>query len=294
MSQLIESAGAPGTAPQTAAPAAPETPVAAAPQPEPAKESLAEIIRSQREAREAKTREEARAKDLETQLKETRAEMERVRREQALFDEDPIGYAKNRKWSREQQLFYGQSLLYDLAPDQAPPDFRVQMFEQRQKIKDQEAARAREEAESRHAQESQVQRVQGYVQELDHAITTFQPGSFPESEGWFGEDRSTYVQSLFATANNLAETAAAQGKVADLSAANVARTLEAEVARRLAERDRRASTRKSAAAPTGPSGVQSAESMSTRNMTGAGSPRPPAEDEKERLRRAAEVAFRSR
>jgi hypothetical protein len=292
MSDLINTAGAASPAPQTAAPTEP-TPTPAAP-PE-SVSAMADAIRATRQEREARARESQRAKDLETKLREAETRLAAMESGGGpRFEDDPIGYVKSKKLTKEQQLFYGQSLLYDLAPDQAPPDFRVTMMEQRQRIKDQEEARQRQEFEAQRAQEAQYQQVNGYVQELDQAVTSFKPGSFPESEVWFGEDRNIWVQSMFATANNLAEVAAAQGQVADLSAANVARVLEAEVARKMAERDRRAASRKGAD-PIG-SGVQSAgtEAMSTRNMTGSGAPTPPATTEEERIRRAAEVAFRPR
>lgn len=297
MSQLITTGGAPAPAqPAAESPHLPQIPQPAeAPKTEPVKTepepSLAELIKSQRAAREEKARESARAKDLETKLAEREKELEALRRGD--FEDDPVGYGNSRGWTREQKLFYGQALLYDLAPDQAPQDFREKMFEQRLTRKEREAEKARTEAAQRQMEEHGQAHVAGFVQKLEESVSTFDEGTFPESTAWFGEDRDTYIQSLFATATNMAEAAAAEGKVADLRPASVAKVLEAEVARKMSERDRRVSARKGAV-PQGAGGVQSAEAMSTRNMTGSGAPRPPAETEAERIRRAAEVAFRPR
>jgi hypothetical protein len=280
--------------------AAPDAPKAELQEKEP---SIAELIRAQREDREARKRFETESKDLKSQLEAARKELEEARRAQAAFDDDPISYAKGRKWSREQQLFYGQTLLYDLAPDQAPPDFRQRMFEERMTRKEREEQARKEEEAARSQQEAQVRNVQAYFQQLDQTFQTVDEVSYPESTAWFSDpdsgtlDRNNYLESLMHTANNMAEAALQEGKMADLSPANVARVLEAEVARRMALRDRRAASRKpSAETPAAPgrSGVQPAESLSTRNMNGSGTPQPPAMSEEERVRRAAAVAFRTR
>lgn len=260
--------------------------------------ALADIIRSQREARQAAQAEAQKRSTLEQELHATRAELARARADREAFEEDPVGYAKARKWTQEQQLLYGQSLLYDLAPDKADPEFRIRMFEVKQKRKEAEQAKEAETAAVRAQQEAAQRQVQDFYQDTVAAVRTFDAGSFPESEAWFGEDVDTYVQSLMATARNVAARANQEGRVADLSPAALARTLEAETARRLAARDSRKQARQApraqavAAQPAG--GTQSADTMSTRNMTGSGSPRPPATDERERIRRAAEVAFKTR
>jgi len=128
-------------------------------------------------------------------------------------------------------------------------------------------------------------------------VRTFEAGSYPESSAWFGDDFGAYMQSLMATARNVSQRAQAEGKVADLRPESLAATLEAATAQRLAARD----ARKQARAPQAKAdavrpadGMQTVDTLSMRNMTGAGSPRPPATDEKERIRRAAEAAFRSK
>jgi hypothetical protein len=301
MSQLITSAGG---APAPAQPAAenPHLPQSRPDAPsnqldagieKPAPVDLGSLIKMEREAREAARQRETHAKGLEAELQKARAEIEAMRKA-GEFEDDPISFGKSRGWTREQQLFFGQALLYDIVPDQAPPEFRQQMFEQRMTRKERELEKQRQEAEAQARQHQETESLNQYAMTLDQAVESCYEGSYPESTAWFGEDRQTFVRSLLHTAQNLAAEAAAESKVADLRPANVARVLEAEVARKMAERDRRASARKGAVAPQGPSGVQSAEAMSTRNMNGYGTPRPPATDDAERVRRAAEVAFRSR
>jgi hypothetical protein len=274
------------------APAVPQDAPPPGPQP-----SMAELIRAQREARQTAHQETQKRSSLETELKTARDELARAKADRQAFEDDPVGYAKERGWSKEQQLLYGQSLLYDLAPDKADPDFRIKMFEDRQK-----RDRAAQEREAKTAQEREqaeaVQRqVQDFFQETAAAVKSFAPGSYPETEDWFGGDTNAYMQSLMATAKNMATIATREGRVADLTAPALAAALEAETARRMAARDQRKQTRtpaQRAAEATRPGGMQSVDTMSTRNMNGSGSPRPPALTEKERIERAVQAAFKSR
>jgi hypothetical protein len=284
-------------APAAAAPA-PEKP-AEKPEPQP---SLAEVIRAQREARAGREAEAKRANDLETQLKTLKSELERAKADRQAFEDDPVGFAKARGWTKEQQLLYGQSLLYDLAPDKADPNFRVKMFEDRQKREEREKT-AREEKQRQEAEAAEArEQVRTYATALDAAASSFEPGSYPECEAWFGDDRTSYMQSLMATASNIATRATREGRVADLSPAAVAAVLEAETARRMSARDqRRAATQKPApaAAPAvapkpAPDAMQSVETVSTRNMNGGGTPTPPALDEKTRIQRAIQAGFKPR
>ncbi len=275
------------------APAAPQDAPPPGPQP-----SMAELIRAQREARQAAHQETQKRSGLEQELKAARDELARAKADRQAFEDDPVGYAKERGWSKEQQLLYGQSLLYDLAPDKAEPDFRIKMFEDRQKreraAQEREAKTAQERAEA----EAVQRQVQDFFQETASAVKSFAPGSYPETEDWFGGDTNAYMQSLMATARNLAAVATKEGRVADLTAPALAAALEAETARRMAARDQRKQTRNPApraAEPARPAGgAQPVETMSTRNMNGSGSPRPPAMTEKERIQRAIDAGFRSR
>ena len=54
--------------------------------------------------------------------------------------------------------------------------------------------------------------------------------SNPVFAQWFGDDERDYAESLFHTANNMAEEAQASGKKADLSPENVAKVLETHLA----------------------------------------------------------------
>jgi hypothetical protein len=275
--------------PKPAAAAAP----AAEPQP-----TMAELIRSQREARQAAQQETQRRGSVEAELKAAREELAKAKEREA-FEDDPVGYAKSKGWTKEQQLLYGQSLLYDLAPDKADPDFRIKMFEDRQNREKKAQERAAREAEESAATEAQKRQVMDFYQDTATAVKGFESGSYPESEAWFGEDVESYMQSMMATAKNLAARATREGRVADLSASALASALEAETARRLAARDERKQKRTPAqpatvAAPVAPSGMQAADTMSTRNMSGAGTPQAPATSDRERIQRAISVAFRSR
>lgn len=276
--------------PKPAAPVTPEVPKA----PEPA---LADIIRAQREARQQAHAEAQKRGTLEQELRAARDELARTKADRQAFEDDPVGFAKTRGWTKEQQLLYGQSLLYDLAPDKADPDFRIQMFEDRQKREKAQAQRDAQTAQEKAEHERTMAQVQEFYQDTAAAVRTFEAGSYPESEAWFGDDSASYMQSLMATAQNMATRATKAGQVADLTPGALAAALEAETARRMSARDQRKQTRTPAraAAPATPvGGMQAAETMSTRNLNGAGNPQPPAMTDKERIQRAIEAGFRNR
>ncbi len=271
--------------------------------PAPDQTPLAEVIRAQREARQARDREVQRATGLEAELKAARAELAAAKADRAAFEDDPVGYAKARSWTPEQQLLYGQSLLYDIVPDKADPNFRIKMFEDKQRRDSAARTKADETAREKAAYEAQMNQIQDFVAGVDAAARTFEAGSYPESEAWFGEDRTSYTQSLVATAKNLAATATAENRVADLSPGALAAALEAETARRMADRDQRRQARKPSApvaaataarALAAVGGMQSAETASTKNMNGSGAPQPPAKDERERVSRAIQAGWRQR
>lgn len=298
----------PGQGPEAVAPQAPVAqPAQPAPEGQlakveakPGEPPLAEVLRARREAAAKAQAEAQKRSSVEQELAATREEIARLR-SSANFEDDPVGFAKARKWTPEQQLLYGQSLLYDLAPDKADPDFRMKMFEDRARRKEAEEAKAREEAEKTSREQAVQQQVQQFYHDTAAAVRSFEAGSFPESEAWFGEDVDSYMQSLMATARNVSLAAQRAGRVADLSPAALAAVLEAETARRLSARDERKQKRQPAQ-PAQPIAARPAPSdmppdistMNTRNMMGSGTPRPPAMDEKERIRRAAEAAFRSK
>ncbi len=316
MAEIITTAGAAG--PEGAAPVPPSpeqrveaakaamfrvdaapTPPAPAPEPPPDTEvSMAEIIRQNREARQAAQSETQRRSGLEAELKAAREELAKHKAVSG-FEDDPVGYAKARGWSKEQQLLYGQSLLYDLAPEKADPDFRVKMFEDRYKREKDAEKKAAEEREAQEQVQAQQRQLEDFFERTVSGVRSFAAGSYPESEDWFGNDLNAYMQSLMATAEHLAKRATAEGRVADLSAAALASVLEAETSRRLSERDGRRQKRQPAATAAqhtapGPAGQQPVETLSTKNMTGSGAPQPPAASDKERIQRAIAAGFQSR
>lgn len=259
--------------------------------------SMAELIRAQREARQSAQAETQKRTSLEQELTAARAELARAKADRQAFEDDPVGYAKERGWSQEQQLLYGQSLLYDLAPDKADPDFRLKMFEDRQKRKETAAAKEAQSAHEKAQQAAIKQQLVEFYQETAQAVQTFEAGSFPESQVWFEGDHDSYVQSLMATAKNVAAKATAEGRVADLTPAALAAVLEADVAARMSRRDQRKQTRapERAAEPVKAAiGVQAMDTMNTRNLNGSGIPQPPAMSEKERIQRAINAGFRNR
>lgn len=261
-----------------------ETPPAEKPQP------LAEIIRAQRAEREAKTKATAEAADLRKALDEAKAELARAK---AADDPlaDPAAWVKARKMTPVEQAAFGEALLYDLAPDKAPADFRVKLLERRQARAERE--RTEREAAEREAAAAQAgqRALQDYEATLHIAARSFKPDSHPESQAWFGEDANTYAKSLLATARNLAEVAKSKGQVANLDPGHVADVLEQDIARRFKARDeRRAGASKSAETPAASTAPVSdgGQTVSTKGLN-SGGPRPPAYSDKERIRRAVAV-----
>lgn len=258
-------------------------------------QSLADVLRADREARDSRNREANETKQAANRVKELESELAKIKSSKA-FEDDPIGYLKTRNISPELQLTIGQSLLYDLAPDKAPPGLRIQLFEQKQK-RDAELreAQSREEASKQELNKARSDFDQ-YANVLSETVKAFTPGSYPESESWFiGDndqlDYGTYNKSLLATAMNLANSAKARGQSADLSPANVAKTLETEIAKRMAKRDAKRTPAVGNQTKTVINSTkQSGDSLSTRGLN-SGAPDKPATTEAERVRRAALVAF---
>jgi hypothetical protein len=278
----------------------PPEPVIPAPEP-PKGPSLADVIRQEREAKQARAQEAARAKDLEAQLADARSEMDRLKRDSD-FESDPVAYAKARGWDNEKQALMGQMLLYDLVPDKAPPDLRLRLFESKQARAERERTDAARKAQEEAAAAQSQEQYHNFVTAVQHAAGSFEDGSFPESQAWFGEDQDTYVRSLVATAVNMASAAQRDGRVADLSPASIAKTLEAEVERKMKARDDRAQKRakpvipaipaQQVAAPVAASGMQPTES--TKSLYGSGTPAPKAQTDAERTARAVAAAFKPR
>lgn len=280
------------------APAQPEQPQAKEPEaPVEKQPGLGETIRGWREAREAAKRAQDETSTLKQQLAKMTQELEAART--SGFEDDPVGYAKSRKWTPEQQLLYGQSLLYDLRPDKADPQFRIKMFEDKQARKEREAREAEEARKAQEAEASTRNLMEKFYTDTAHAVQSTPAGSYPGVEDWFGDDTESLMTSLMATARNVGAAATAAGQVADLSPAALMRTLEAEVTSRaaaiLARKQKRTPAQAAnAASPAKPAtgGVQPIVTTSSKQMNSAGSAQPPAASEKERIQRAIAAAFK--
>ncbi len=285
-----------------------ETPNEETPAEEPAKEQeqpkveepkggLADLIRAQREARAAKEQEAKQREAAQSEAEGLKTELEKLKRSLAEFEADPVAYAKAAKWSPEKQAYLAQMLLYDLAPDKATPLIRQRLFESKQALREKEkAAREEQERAERAKAEDQAQ-YNSYVSMVQQAVDSFESGSYPESEAWFGEDRATYEQSLLVTARNLAVSGKRTGQAVDLSPANLAKVLEADIAKRMGARDARRGVRQ----PAGGQGQQKVQvtggkqpvDESTKGLSQAGAPRAKAKTDQERVARAVEAAFKS-
>ena len=131
--------GGPSTAPTSIGEATPEpekveeaAPVAEAPQDtppaEPAPSPLALKIKAERERREAQRQTEDAVTGYKRQISELQEQLESVKKVDDPLS-DPVGWARARGLSQEEQLLLGQSLLYDLAPNKAPADMRIRLLE---------------------------------------------------------------------------------------------------------------------------------------------------------------------
>lgn len=282
------------TDPATPAPA--ETPKAPAPSP------IADGIKAMRERREREQAEHARKAQEQSRVTQLEAEIERYKRSGS-FEDDPVGYAKAKGWDREQQLTFAKALMYDLAPDQADPNFRIKMFEDKQKREEAKKAKEAEEAKVRQAEEAKHQTIRQYAEDMESAVMSFEAGSYPESEAWFDNDVEDYLAAMFKTANKMASEAQKNGQLADLSPQAVAKRLEADTAARFGRRQKREQTRQ----PETPAAKQtpvvpaddtalSVDTASTKTLSGGGigAPTTPARDDKERIQRAIAAGWGGR
>lgn len=270
-------------------------PAEAAPAPEAPKEdtSLAALIRQQREDRAARVAKERQAADATAKVQELEGRLSKLSKADMLAD--PIGFAQAHGFSEQDMALIGQTYLYHLVPDKAPPDLRYKLLEAK-------TARERALDEQRRQQEAQeaaerqsAEQVQQYTSILAVAVKAWEGDAhpFPESRAWFGGNHDEYSESLVHTARNIAESARSRGEVADLSPKAVAEALERELAPRTAR------IRTTGSKPTQPSekvaqttGGKQPAVMSTRGQ--GASPAPPATTEAERIARAMEAAFPSR
>jgi hypothetical protein len=269
----------------------------------PVKPGLADAIRQNREARAASSSAVAEAAKYKSDLDQLRKENETLRAAGAA--NDPFDFLKHRKLSKEQQALWGQAFLYDLKPEVAPQEFRLELYKAEQAREKAEAAAVAERGATEQAQQMERARLDHYADELVQHVQA-SPGSSPESELWFSEDgpdgqpqvnHRVYAQSLFATADNLARRAQKAGQQADLSPANIARVLEAEVSKRMQRRDAsrasRAPTEQKQSKPVAPvqGGTQATGSTTSAEGLNSGAPRGPAATPEERAARAAAILF---
>lgn len=258
------------------------------------KPSLADAIKADREARQRAQTAQVEATKYKDEVTSLKAEVERYRK---LADiNDPLEFVRAKKLTPEEQALWGQAFLYELKPEVAPPEFRLELYKAQRAKEEADARAAAEKAQAEEAANQQREGLQRYYTHLRSETETFTAGSHPESEAWFttddGVDHDAYTQSLFATANNLAESAQRAGRQADLSPANVARVLEDHLSTRQKRRDARRSTGKPNEATKVESGTATADTaLSTKTLAGGASPRQPAKDDHERAQRAAAVLF---
>ncbi len=250
----------------------------------------------------------AAAAQAQTEASKYRGELEQLRKENEALKSlgaatDPFEFLKGRKLSKDQQALWGQAFLYDLKPEVAPQEFRLELYKAEQARKEAERIETANREEAEQAEAQTRAHFERYAGEL-HTHVQSSAGSNPESEMWFTEDgpdgqptlnHGAYAQSLLATAKNLANSAARQGQQADLSPANIARVLEAEVSKRMARRDAK---RTSAVQPAkavepakpAPGGTQPTITASDTGLRG-GTPTQPAQTPDERRARAAAAMY---
>lgn len=258
---------------------------------------LALKIRAEREARAARTAHESEAKTLRERLEAAEARLAALSKSDVVAD--PIGWAEAHGLTPDERALLGESLLYSLVPDKATPEVRIRLMEAKhaRQAKQAEEAAKRSQSEAEQAHIKQVH--DNYVAALSEQAKSSASGTYPDSEAWFGGDHDSYTQSLYQTANNLAEMARMEGKVADLTFGAVAKALEAELTSRFSRRSARTAsptTQPVAAPPAGSQAVGTqpeGTTMSTKGM-GGGPPRSPAKTEAERIARAAELVFRTK
>lgn len=252
---------------------------------------LADLIAEHRRSREAAKREAATRAQREARVAELEAELERGRASRGSILADPVGYLRAQGVQDDELPVVGEALMYHLMPDRAPANLRPRLLEAQMRRNERQreteaATRAQREAAERDAAQYGV-----YVAALDASARAAPATENPYSRRWFGESHEEYVQSLEATARNLAAAAQEAGEVADLRPQNVMRVLEAH----LAQRARRFEAR--AAEPDTRAGERTAETnqgVSTQRLNERGSARPPALTDEERIRRAVEALAAAR
>lgn len=267
--------------------------------PTPKASPLAEAIKKDREARAQRVQAPTEAPEI-VELKRERDEARNALAAISKVDvvADAVGWAKALKLTDDEIAAVGEQLLYSLAPEKADPAARVRMMEAKQARRDRLREQEAKEREAKEAQRRSMEVQEQYIAALETGVLNLEAGTYPESEWWFGEDHDKYLGALWAKANYLADEATKKGLVVDLSFPAVARAIEKDLQDRLTRRKD-----KSSAVAQGNSGAQETREtakqaggsvLDTRGLGGNAAPRPPALTEKERLERAAAVAFRTK
>lgn len=277
-----------------------EVPVVPPVQPVQAKPGIADAIRRDREQRAAQATVQVDATKKDAELNSLKKELADLKALGATSD--PFEFLRLRKLSKDQQAEWGQALLYDLRPDVAPQNFRLDLYKAEQARKEEAHRAEQERAAQEEAAQAQQAHLTRYADELMQHVTT-SSGSSPESELWFTEaapdgteqvNHLMYARSLMATADNLARTAAQRGQQADLSPANVAKVLEQEVARRMSRRDakrgQQAPENKPAAGTKPPASGTQPTTTSAEGLRG-GPPEPKDMSDTARKQRAIEAGW---
>lgn len=303
LSQNLPAATSPVPA-ETALPVVPVEPKVETPAVPVAKPGLTDVIRRDRENRAATAAAQTEAGKYKSELDALRKENESLKTQGSATD--PFEFLRHRKLSKEEQALWGQAFLYDLKPEVAPHEFRLELYKAEQARKEELKSAAEQKAAVEQTQQAQQEYLDRYANDLmQHVQST--AGSSPESELWFTEDgpdgqsqvnHRVYAQSLMATADNLSRRASAAGQQADLSPANVARVLEAEVSKRMQRRDAKkagsAKVEQKQVVPVVPAqGGTQATVTSPTSAEGlrSGAPLPPAKTDEERRARAAAAMF---
>jgi hypothetical protein len=266
--------------------------------PAPENAGMKSAIEAMRAKREAAQQEQAREAHYVSENRRLQSELDSFKKNQH-FEDDPMGYAEARGWTKEQQLMYGKALLYGLAPEKADPEFRFRMFEDKQKREASKKEAEQREQATQAQQAAARQEMTRFAQSLEQGVMSFDAGSYPESEAWYGDNVEGYLQDLVKTAMKVADEATRNRQVADLSPASLARRLEADTADRLGSYTKRKSPRTPSPAPTeapqpsappAPAAEQSGiDTFSTRNITSGSVPQAPAKTDAERIQRAVAV-----
>jgi hypothetical protein len=262
--------------------------------------TLGELIRKQRADANAKQVDSSEATKYKGEVDRLSKELQAIT-SAPKFEDDPVSYLTSKKISPEEQITLAETILYTLAPAKAPPDLRFKLFEQKQRRdavqRDEEAKTTRTKLE----QETIQNNIKNFAENLELEAQKFTEGTYPESEGWFLDnegrfDFDTYRQSLLATANNIAATATKKGVRADLTTANIAKTLETEIERRMKLREtKRAGKQTPANKPKTETMIAtnkqgSGDTMSSRGLTG-NTPVNRSMTDAERVRRAIAAGF---